>query len=176
MEQQMIMVCFPVGDPLFLNPSQLTRVKYFYAYNMRVVVRRNWMRFVPSPSMLFTCSLNRLLVYFWELFMLVLPALISQWEMTLLVVQFCRAPEVVNVPIPESEHDELAKRHPGVFVDKVLRQYRPLADPKCGLCGSLFASVLAEGRLPPVIQWTDCPRSLKRSYGIPQTIWAMELS
>lgn len=83
--------------------------KYLSAYDLRAVVRCNWMRFVPSPSMLFTCSLNWLLVYFRELFML---------------------PEVVDVPIPESEHDELAKRHPGVFIAKVQHQYRPFSRPK----------------------------------------------
>ncbi|KAL7374979.1 hypothetical protein ABVT39_010012 [Epinephelus coioides] len=61
-----------------------------------------------------------------------------------------REASFVDIPIPESEHDELAHHHPNVFTSCVLTRAQAKVEAEVNLSDSLFASVLAEENVPPI--------------------------
>lgn len=57
-------------------------------------------------------------------------------------------PEVVAIPIPETDHDDLAKKHPDVFAVSVLSRAKAhKLDQDVDLSDTLFASVIADDGL-----------------------------
>lgn len=62
--------------------------------------------------------------------------------------------KVIAEPVPESGHDDLAKKQPDVFTDSVLTRARARGhanDQKVDLTDSLFASAFSQDELPLVV-------------------------
>lgn len=76
-------------------------------------------------------------------------------------------PEVVDIPIPESENDELAHHHPNVFTSCVLTRAQAKVKAEVDLSDSLFASILFEENVPPIESVTGSPAEPGRVSAVP---------